>query len=137
MSSYYSMLDLEREFLKGFCMNKKVLNKTFIVIAILLVVLAGARLYANYHSTDAEKSLRTDIKVMLYSKTGCSYCDKAKALLQSRGVPYEVVELTNNKDLIIKLVSQTGQNTVPYVFVNDEFIGGYQNLRELDKAGKL
>jgi glutaredoxin len=45
--------------------------------------------------------------------------------------------LTNNKYLIIKLVSQTGQNTVPYVFVNDEFIGGYQNLLELDKAGKL
>jgi glutaredoxin len=118
-------------------MSEKVINKTFIVIAILLVVLAGARLYANYYSTDAEKPLRTDIKVMLYSKNGCGYCDKAKALLHSRGIPYEVVELTNNKDLIIKLVSQTGQNTVPYVFVNDEFIGGYQNLLELDKAGKL
>ncbi|MDP4708852.1 MAG: glutathione S-transferase N-terminal domain-containing protein [Rickettsiaceae bacterium] len=118
-------------------MSQKASNKIFIVLAVLLVTLAGARFYVNYNSEGTEKALRTDVKVMLYSKTGCGYCDKAKALLQSRGIPYEVVELTNNKDLIIKLVNQTGQNTVPYVFVNDEFIGGYQDLQELDKAGEL
>jgi glutaredoxin 3 len=114
------------------------MNKTFTVIAVLLVTLAGSGLY-YYNSTNEEPQLplRTDIKVMLYFKSGCIYCDKAKALLKSRRIPYEAVELTNNKDLIIKLIGQTGQNTVPYVFVNGEFIGGYKDLRDLDEAGKL
>lgn len=112
------------------------MNKIFIVIAALLVVLAGGGLY-YYNSTNEDPPLRTDIKVMLYIKNGCGYCNKSKALLKSRGIPYEAVELTNNKDLIIKLISQTGQKTVPYVFVNDEFIGGYKDLRDLDEAGKL
>ena len=121
-------------------MKKTTFNKPLIVIVTLLAILTGARLYLNYQSANEampENPLKSDIKVMLYSKTGCSYCTKAKELLKNKGIAYEEVELTNNKDLIIKLVNQTGQNTVPYVFVNDEFIGGYQDLLMFEKAGNL
>ena len=121
-------------------MGNKVSNKVFIALAILLVIVAAAKLYV-YRESDGRMVVnevtRTDIKVMLYSKIGCRYCDLAKELLEDRGIPYEVIELTNKKDLLIKLASQTEQNTVPYVFVNDEFIGGYQSLRTLDADGKL
>jgi len=121
-------------------MKLKLFRKSFVAIAVLLVVLAAARLYVNYQSANEmalDIPLRTDIKVMLYSKTGCGYCVRAKELLREKGIPYEEVELTNKKDLIIKLVNQTGQNTVPYVFVNDEFIGGYHELRDRDEDGNL
>ena len=36
-----------------------------------------------------------------------------------------------------KMADQTGQNTVPYVYVNGEFIGGYKSLKELEESGKL
>lgn len=121
-------------------MGNRMLSKIFIILAILLAVAAVVKLYI-YRGSEGKvvvnETIRTDIKVMLYSKIGCRYCDLAKELLEDRGIPCEVIELTNKKDLLIKLVSQTGQNTVPYVFVNDEFIGGYQNLRTLDANGKL
>jgi len=117
-------------------MGQKLLDNAFIILAILLVIFASAKLVAHYNS-DSEQTTRTDVKVLVYSKTGCSYCRLAEELLEKNNIPYEVVELTNNKDLIIKLVKQTGQTTVPYVFVNDEFIGGYQNLHALNESGGL
>ena len=110
------------------------------MLAILLAIAAAVKLYIYRSSEGAvvvSEVIRTDIKVTLYSKIGCRYCDLAKELLENKGIPYEVIELTNKKDLLIKLVSQTGQNTVPYIFINDKFIGGYQNLHTLDANGKL
>jgi len=139
LSLLYAIFDANVIFLRYY-MGNKVLNKVFIALAILLVIVAAAKLYV-YRESEGKSVVnevtRTDIKVMLYSKIGCRYCDLAKELLEDRGIPYEVIELTNKKDLLIKLASQTEQNTVPYVFVNDEFIGGYQSLRTLDADGKL
>ena len=113
-------------------------NKIFIIFAVVLLVFGGVKLYNRYGANNiAEKEIRTDIKVILYSKDGCRYCYLAKELLQDKGIPYEVVELTNNKDIFIKLANQTCQNTVPYIFVNDKFIGGYQDLLKLSESSKL
>ncbi len=117
-------------------MKQKLLDNAFIILAVLLVIFASAKLYMYYNS-GSDQTMRTDLKILVYSKTGCSYCRLTEELLEKNNIPYEVVELTNNQDLIIKLVKQTGQTTVPYVFVNDEFIGGYQNLRALNESGGL
>lgn len=78
-----------------------------------------------------------DLKIILYIKTGCSYCAKAEKLLKDNNMAYEVVELKFNPDLQKKLFDQTGQKTVPYIFINDRLIGGYQDLLELKNQNKL
>ncbi len=133
-------------------MKNKLFNKITLFILFILTILAGIKLYTNYQSTNevvVENVAKSDfkdnmksgvvenIKVMIYSKNGCSYCTRAKILLERKGIPYEEVELTNKNDLIIKLIEQTGQTTVPYIFIDDKFIGGYQDLFELNKENKL
>lgn len=114
-------------------------RRIFLLIVITSLVWGGDWLYRAYEVKESEipTSKISDLKVILYSKEICAYCQSAKNLLDKKGINYEVVELTNNKDLHIKLINQTGQSTVPYVFINDKFIGGYQNLLELDEAKGL
>ena len=75
--------------------------------------------------------------IIIYSKSGCIFCIKTKELLEENQLHYKQVELSNNRDLHLKLAKQTGQTTVPYIFVNNEFIGGFQDLQNLIKRGKL
>ena len=74
---------------------------------------------------------------MLYVKKGCSYCNMAKELLTKNKIPYEAVDLSFDLDLQKKLVDKTGQVTVPYVFINNKFVGGYSDLLKLEKENKL
>ncbi|GAB4165675.1 MAG: hypothetical protein Tsb006_5170 [Rickettsiaceae bacterium] len=121
-------------------MGKGALNKSFVIFAILLILFASAKLYVSYNAmppNDSSKPLRDDLQVIIYAKDACSYCILAKSLLDSRSIGYEVIDLTNNKDLHLKLAEKTGQNTVPYLYINGEFIGGYSDLQKLDELGKL
>ncbi len=115
-------------------------SKIFIVLVSLLVLFASVKLYSNYDSRIVVKEVKTprsDLKVLLYTKDTCKYCIFAKDLLDKNSIPYEVIELSNNRELHQKIAYQTSQNTVPYVYINGEFIGGYKNLQELEESGKL
>lgn len=123
------------------------LNKIILVIITIALLILGkfAFNYLQYGSNTQNEQkiqskateLRTDIKVILYSRIGCSYCNLAKNLLEEMRIPYETIELTENTDLREKLIKQTGQYTVPYIFINDKFIGGYQNLLNMKEEGKI
>lgn len=76
-------------------------------------------------------------KVIIYSKTYCPYCDKAKNLLKQKGVSFEEINLENKPDEMKALMEKTGLRTVPQIFINDELIGGFDDMNALDKAGKL
>jgi glutaredoxin 3 len=121
-------------------MFKKTLNKAVIFLAILAVVAAGIKLYKDYDAISppsGPKQIGSDVKVFVYSKEFCQYCTLSKEMLGKKSIPYQNVDLSNNRDLHIKLANKTGQNTVPYIYINDKFIGGYTELVELDKLGKL
>lgn len=76
-------------------------------------------------------------EVKIYSKTYCPYCDRAKALLQSKGVAYEEINLEGKPDEMQALVKQTGLRTVPQIFINGKLVGGFTDLATLDQLGKL
>ncbi|KAJ3232377.1 hypothetical protein HDU81_003015 [Chytriomyces hyalinus] len=66
-------------------------------------------------------------KVVVFSKTYCPYCSKAKALLDSLGAQYEAIELDKRADgsqIQAYLAEKTGQRTVPNVFISGKQIGG-------------
>jgi glutaredoxin 3 len=64
----------------------------------------------------------------VYSKDSCSFCIRAKMLLEQTGAKVELVDLTGNLDGMRKLSDITGRLTMPQVFVGDELIGGYEDL---------
>ncbi|HEY8078002.1 MAG TPA: glutaredoxin 3 [Labilithrix sp.] len=75
--------------------------------------------------------------VRIYSTLICPYCIRAKALLNAKGIPYENVDVTGNPAMRAWLVQQTGRRTVPQIFIGEEAIGGFDELRALDRSGEL
>lgn len=76
-------------------------------------------------------------KAELYTWKLCPYCMNAKKLLDEKGIQYEDYNIDNDEAKRKDLIEKTGQNTVPYVFLDGKFIGGYDQLVELDNQGKL
>lgn len=76
-------------------------------------------------------------KVLIYSKSFCPYCDRAKALFKNKNVAFEEINVENDPNTYTELKKKTGMMTVPQIFINDELIGGFNELSALDKKGGL
>lgn len=76
-------------------------------------------------------------KVEVYSKEWCPYCAKAKSLLQSKGVEYIEIDVTNDEQLEAAMVERSKRRTVPQIFIDNESIGGYDDLAQLNATGEL
>ena len=76
-------------------------------------------------------------RVRVYSTLICPYCIRAKSLLKSRGIPYEEIDVTGDGAARAWLVQATGRRTVPQIFIDDESIGGFDELRAMDVSGEL
>ncbi|ANF81035.1 glutaredoxin 3 [Acinetobacter sp. NCu2D-2] len=77
-------------------------------------------------------------EVKIYSTTVCPYCIRAKQLLERKGVAYTEVNLSNEDPQVrLDLMQRTNHRTVPQIFINDQFIGGFDQLYALEREGKL
>lgn len=76
-----------------------------------------------------------DIKI--YTTTHCPFCTRAKELLESNGIAYKAIDLSDNPEELLALKERTGMRTVPQIFIGDELIGGFQELAELHRRGEL
>ena len=63
----------------------------------------------------------------IYTQNNCGYCVAAKRLLDKKGEEYEEIHLENNPDAKNKL-KQDGLRTVPQIWLDEEYIGGYVEL---------
>jgi glutaredoxin 3 len=75
--------------------------------------------------------------VTVYSTTWCPWCDRAKALLDARGIPYDSINIDDDPDFRRTLVDLTGGYTVPQIVIGEQPIGGFRELRALDVSGEL
>ena len=75
--------------------------------------------------------------IRVYSTLVCPYCIRAKLLLKERGIAYEAIDVTGDHDARRWLVATTGRRTVPQIFIEDQPIGGFEELRALDRSGEL
>ena len=75
--------------------------------------------------------------VTVYTTEPCGFCRQAKALLQSRGIEYEEINLARSPEGREALVARTGQMTFPQVLVGERSIGGFRELVEADRDGSL
>ncbi len=76
-------------------------------------------------------------KVVIYNRTLCWYCWRAKRLLKRKRYQFEVVDLTNDSEGRAWLAETTGRRTVPQVFVDGRPVGGFDDIRTLDRSGEL
>ncbi len=76
-------------------------------------------------------------RVRMYTTLICPYCIRAKMLLKAKGVAFEEIDVGSNHELRAWLVQETGRRTVPQIFINEESIGGFDEMRALDVRGEL
>lgn len=76
-------------------------------------------------------------KVILYTKEQCPYCRLAKDLLSAKQVKFDEIRVDLDADQLEKMVRLSNRRTVPQIFINDQPIGGYDDLAALAKSGKL
>lgn len=77
-------------------------------------------------------------KVEIYTKSGCPYCARAKALLDGKRVAYDESEILSNPSKRDEMLGRAnGRTTVPQIFIGGEHIGGSDDLAALESSGKL
>ena len=76
-------------------------------------------------------------KVTIYTKGYCPYCKRAVGILKDAGADFEEIDVSSDQATYSKIKSQTGCQTVPQVFIGDEFIGGFDDLNAIKSAGEL
>lgn len=75
--------------------------------------------------------------VVIYTTQVCPYCVRAKHLLKQKGAAYTEVDVSHDHEQRMTLMARTKMRTVPQIFINDEFIGGCDELYALERAGQL
>lgn len=77
-------------------------------------------------------------KVELYTKDYCPFCKRAKALLCQKGVEFSETDIQLQPEQREPMIARAnGASTVPQIFINDQHIGGCDDLFALESAGKL
>ncbi len=77
-------------------------------------------------------------RVEIYTKFGCPYCARAKALLGEKGVEYEEYEINSVPGKRDEMLERSnGRHTVPQVIIDGRHIGGSDDLAALERAGRL
>lgn len=77
-------------------------------------------------------------RISMYSTAVCPYCIRAEQLLRSKGVTeIEKIRVDLQPELRAEMMEKTGQRTVPQIYINDEHVGGFDDLAALNRAGKL
>lgn len=77
-------------------------------------------------------------KVTMYSTAMCGFCERARALLNSKGARF--VEIKVDEDIAQRdamLKRSNGRRTVPQIFIGDYHVGGYEELAQLNRQGEL
>ena len=76
--------------------------------------------------------------VEIYTKTFCSYCWRAKMLLESKGVAFNEISVDFGGELRQQMIQRAkGRTTVPQIFIGETHVGGCDELVALEQAGRL
>ena len=76
--------------------------------------------------------------VKVYTTPICPYCVRAKNLLVKKGVAYQEIDVLSDDQARQEMLSKSnGMRTVPQIFVGDTHVGGFDELYDLDRAGRL
>ena len=76
--------------------------------------------------------------IVMYTGPSCNFCDAAKRLLARNNATFTEIDIASKEGLMEEMIQKAnGKRTIPQIFIDDKHIGGYQELRELEKQDKL
>jgi glutaredoxin 3 len=78
-----------------------------------------------------------DAKIKIYGNTSCGYCTAARLLLKKKGLDYEDIPVSNDAQAFAEMRERSGSTAVPQIFINEQAIGGFDELYELEESGEL
>ena len=76
--------------------------------------------------------------ITMYTAGYCPFCNNAERLLERKGVTdINKIRVDDSPELMVAMMEKTGRRTVPQIYINEQHIGGFDDLRALDLAGEL
>ena len=76
--------------------------------------------------------------ITMYTGPLCNFCEAAKRLLIRNNLNYKEIDISTKDGLRDEMIKKAnGKRTIPQIFFDDYHIGGYQELRELEKKNEL
>ena len=75
--------------------------------------------------------------VTLYTTRFCPYCIRARNLLQDKGVAYRDIAVDNDQQLRREMMTRSGRDTVPQIWIGEQHIGGCDDMLLLERQGRL
>jgi glutaredoxin 3 len=75
--------------------------------------------------------------IELYTTDYCGYCVRAKSLLDGKRLAYREINVGRDAELRQEMMTRSKRRSVPQIFINDESIGGYDELYALERSGQL
>ena len=76
--------------------------------------------------------------ITMYTGPMCSFCEAAKRLFSRNNLKYEEIDISTKDGLRDEMIKKAnGKRTIPQIFFDDHHVGGYVELRELEKKGEL
>ncbi len=76
-------------------------------------------------------------KIQIYGTEHCGYCTAVRMLFKKKGLNYEDIAVSACERALAEMQERSGKSSVPQVFINDQAIGGFDELYELEKGGGL
>ena len=75
--------------------------------------------------------------IQLYGSETCSYCTAARMLLKKKGLSWEEIPVGFDRAKRQEMIERSGRQTVPQIFINEQPIGGFDELYALEQDGEL
>ena len=76
-------------------------------------------------------------KITIYTGPMCNYCDAAKRLLTRNNATYNEINIATVDGAMDEMIKKQWKRTIPQIFFDDQHIGGYDEVRALEKENKL
>ncbi len=76
--------------------------------------------------------------VIMYTGPLCNFCEAAKRLFTRNNIKYQEIDISSKEGLMEEMIKKSnGRKTIPQIFFDDQHIGGYEEVRALEKENKL
>ena len=76
--------------------------------------------------------------ILIYTGPSCNFCDAAKRLLERNKLKFNEIDVSCGENIRDEMIKKSnGQRTIPQIFFGDHHVGGYTELRALEKENKL
>jgi glutaredoxin 3 len=76
-------------------------------------------------------------EVLVYLTGWCPYCQRARSLLETKGVQIREIDVDDDPKLREEMIARSGRRSVPQIFIGEKHVGGCDDLFALDGRGEL